>query len=102
MDGLAVHGGMSGSLAYEAAPPPLANLQVDHGAPEPSAVPPSAPEVPQARPPGGVLVVAVLSAASGAVMGLALGGHLGIAATLLIGVSLGVAVGVWARSLADD
>lgn len=59
------------------------------------------PEAPLARPPGGVLMVAVLSAVSGAVMGLLLGGYLSIAAAVFATLPAGIVVGIWVRSLPD-
>ena len=50
-------------------------------------------------PPGGILVVATVSGLSGAVMGLLFGGYLTASLAILIGSTLGVAVGVWARGL---
>lgn len=58
------------------------------------------PEAPDSRPPGSVLIVAALSAISGAVMGLVFGGHLTIATAVLVSVPIGVAVGMWVRGLA--
>lgn len=57
-------------------------------------------DAPDSRPPGSVLIVAALSAISGAVMGLIFGGHFTIATAVLVAVPIGVAVGMWVRGLA--
>lgn len=53
------------------------------------------------RPPGGILIVAALSALSGAIMGLAFGGYLTVAIATLIALPLGIAIGIWMRGLSD-
>lgn len=58
-------------------------------------------EAPEARPPGGVLMVAVLSAVSGAIMGCLFGGYCTIAAAIFITLPVGIAVGIWVRSLPE-
>lgn len=60
---------------------------------------PDAP--PQARPPGGILIVAILSAISGAIMGFVFGGYISLALAILITLPLGIAIGMWARGLGD-
>jgi len=57
------------------------------------------PEAPDSRPPGSVLIVAALSAISGAVMGLVFGGHFTIATAVLVCIPIGVAVGMWVGRL---
>ncbi|MFG1345122.1 hypothetical protein V5F59_09535 [Xanthobacter autotrophicus DSM 431] len=59
------------------------------------------PEQPYARPPGGILIVAILSAVSGAIMGFVFAGYLSLALTMLAATSLGIAIGMWVRGLSD-
>lgn len=52
------------------------------------------------RPPGGaVLVVAALSAASGAMMGMVFAGYLTLAAVLVASLVAGIAIGFWVARL---
>lgn len=55
----------------------------------------------KAPPPGGILIVATVSGLSGAVMGLLLGGYVTTSLGVLIGSSLGIAVGIWASRLGN-
>lgn len=55
----------------------------------------------QAPRPGGILIVSVLSGLSGAVMGLLFGGYLTAALATLIATPLGIAIGIWVKSLKD-
>lgn len=57
------------------------------------------PDVPQVRPPGGILLVAIVSALSGAIMGCVFGGFLTVALAIFLAVPLGVALGIWASRL---
>ena len=47
----------------------------------------------------GALVLASCSGVSGAVMGLIFGGHIFVAAAVLVSIAIGVAIGIWAGSL---
>lgn len=60
---------------------------------------PRRPQAPDARPPGGVLVVAALSAVSGAIMGMVFGGYLTLAAAVVLSLAVGLAVGMWIGGL---
>lgn len=55
----------------------------------------------QAPQPGGILIVAVLSGLSGAIMGLVFGGYLTAALAVLVSVPMGIAIGVWSGRLKD-
>lgn len=78
----------------------LANLRMDTELKRERQIRRPEPEAPDSRPPGSVLIVAALSAISGAVMGLVFGGHFTIATAVLVCVPIGVAVGMWVRGLA--
>lgn len=52
-----------------------------------------------ARPPGSVLVVAALSAASGAVMGMVFAGYITMAGVLAASLVVGIAIGLWIARL---
>ncbi|MDI4664445.1 hypothetical protein K9U40_08925 [Xanthobacter autotrophicus] len=79
--------------------PVVANLRLDTEPERVRITRRPGPDAPDSRPPGSVLVVAALSAVSGAVMGLVFGGHLTVATAVLISVPVGVAVGMWVRGL---
>ena len=81
--------------------PAFANLRLDTDEVRARLARRPAPEAPDSRPPGSVLIVAALSAVSGAVMGLVFGGHLSAATAVLVSVPIGVAVGMWVRGLAS-
>lgn len=51
--------------------------------------------------PGGILIVALLSGLSGAIMGLMFGGYLTAALAMMISAPLGVGIGLWIRGLKD-
>lgn len=78
----------------------LANLRLDKELKDARQARKPESEAPDSRPPGSVLIVAALSAISGAVMGLVFGGHLSVATAVLVAVPIGVAVGMWVRGLA--
>ncbi|MFG1288578.1 hypothetical protein [Xanthobacter versatilis] len=78
----------------------LANLRLDTELKRERLARRPEPDAPDSRPPGSVLIVAALSAISGAVMGLVFGGHFTIATAVLVSVPVGVAVGMWVRGLA--
>ncbi|MFG1360392.1 hypothetical protein [Xanthobacter pseudotagetidis] len=48
-------------------------------------------------PPGGILIVALLSGVSGAIAGLVFGGYLTIAIAVFVSLTLGLAVGIWSH-----
>lgn len=48
-------------------------------------------------PPGGILIVALLSGVSGAIAGLVFGGYLTIAIAVFVSLTLGLAVGIRSR-----
>jgi hypothetical protein len=53
------------------------------------------------KPPGGILIVALLSGVSGAIMGLLFGGHVTIAIAALVSLTLGLALGLWSPRTGD-
>lgn len=83
-------------FAFAPAAPALANMRPDPGTPNPFPARPPETDARQGRPPGGILLLALMSGLSGAVMGLLLGGYLTVALTLFLAVPLGVAIGIWA------
>lgn len=60
---------------------------------------PQSHEEMQAPRPGGILIVAILSGLSGAIMGLIFGGYLTAALAVLVSVPIGIAVGAWGGGL---
>lgn len=83
------------------AAPVFAQVGLDGASgPSPEDRPPG-PETRQAQPPGGLLLLAILSALSGAIMGLVFGGYLTVAFTLFLALPVGIALGIWAARLAD-
>jgi hypothetical protein len=52
-------------------------------------------------PPGGILIVALLSGVFGAVVGLILGGYLTIAFAVFVSLTLGLTLGIWVHRTGD-
>lgn len=52
-------------------------------------------------PPGGILIVALLSGVSGAIMGLIFGGYLTLAIAVFVSLTLGLALGLWCPRTGD-
>lgn len=92
----------AGGVQVSAFAPPCA--VISHTGPERQRTEPSqrstGPDLNQVRPPGGILLVAIVSAISGAIMGCLFGGFLTVALTMFLSVPLGIAVGLWAARLA--
>ena len=82
--------------------PIFCHVGLQRGKVEPPLQLPPDPRASPVRPPGGILLVAVMSAISGAIMGCVFGGFLTVALTIFLAVPLGVAVGLWAARLSED
>lgn len=88
-------------FAFVPAVPALANARPEPSTPHPSPARPPNARARQDRPPGGILLLALMSGLSGAVMGLLFGGYLTVALTLFLALPLGVGIGIWAMRFSD-
>lgn len=88
-------------FAFVPTVPALANARPEPSTPHPSPARPPDAGARQDRPPGGILLLALMSGLSGAVMGLLFGGYLTVALTLFLALPLGVGIGIWAMRFSD-